>query len=142
LANLAVLSAQLLLIYAMNILEELQWRGLLADCTDTAELTKRVSPPLTSCTVDSTTRQPACGNLVPLLAAPVPNLVIIPSRWRVGRPIHRRPERQTQERQLLTRNSRANIAQVKDSFASCWILKRPTIRKLVATPVDVSGQLP
>ena len=31
----------------VNILEELNWRGLVADCTDTVELTKQVSAPTT-----------------------------------------------------------------------------------------------
>ena len=31
----------------MSILEELQWRGLVADCTDTAELTKKIAAPIT-----------------------------------------------------------------------------------------------
>src|SRR5215471_12549976 len=53
----------------MNILEELQWRGLLADCTDSAELTKRVSAgPITLYAgFDPTADSLHVGNLVPLL---------------------------------------------------------------------------
>ena len=54
----------------MNILDELQWRGLLADCTDPHELAKRVSPgPITLyCGFDPTADSLHVGNLVPLLA--------------------------------------------------------------------------
>ena len=54
----------------MNILEELQWRGLVADCTDTAELGKRLSAgPITLyCGFDPTADSLHVGNLVPLLA--------------------------------------------------------------------------
>ena len=51
----------------MNILEELQWRGLLADCTDPQELAKRTSPgPITLyCGFDPTADSLHVGNLVP-----------------------------------------------------------------------------
>ena len=53
----------------MSILEELQWRGLVADCTDTAELTKKLSAPITLyCGFDPTADSLHVGNLVPLLA--------------------------------------------------------------------------
>ena len=54
----------------MNILEELQWRGLFADCTDVAELTKRlaVSPITLYCGFDPTADSLHVGHLVPLLA--------------------------------------------------------------------------
>ncbi len=53
----------------MNILEELQWRGLVADCTDAAELTKKIAAPLTLyCGFDPTADSLHVGNLVPLLA--------------------------------------------------------------------------
>ena len=53
----------------MSILEELQWRGLVADCTDTAELTKKISAPITLyCGFDPTADSLHVGNLVPLLA--------------------------------------------------------------------------
>ncbi|MDD5138863.1 MAG: tyrosine--tRNA ligase [Verrucomicrobiales bacterium] len=53
----------------MSILEELQWRGLVADCTDTAELTKKISAPVTLyCGFDPTADSLHVGNLVPLLA--------------------------------------------------------------------------
>src|SRR6185312_13233169 len=54
---------------AMSILAELEWRGLIADCTDKAELAKRTSSPLTLyCGFDPTADSLHVGNLVPLLA--------------------------------------------------------------------------
>jgi tyrosyl-tRNA synthetase len=53
----------------MNILDELQWRGLIADCTDTAELTKKIPSPITLyCGFDPTGDSLHVGHLVPLLA--------------------------------------------------------------------------
>ena len=54
----------------MNIYEELEWRGLIADCTDKAELVKRLdSAPVTLyCGFDPTADSLHVGNLVPLLA--------------------------------------------------------------------------
>ena len=54
----------------MNILDELQWRGLFADCTDVTELTKRLaaSPITLYCGFDPTSDSLHVGHLVPLLA--------------------------------------------------------------------------
>ena len=53
----------------MSILDELKWRGLVADCTDTAELTKKLSSPITLyCGFDPTADSLHVGHLVPLLA--------------------------------------------------------------------------
>jgi tyrosyl-tRNA synthetase len=54
----------------MNILEDLKWRGLLADCTDLDALTKRItSNPITLyCGFDPTADTLHVGNLVPLFA--------------------------------------------------------------------------
>jgi tyrosyl-tRNA synthetase len=53
----------------MSILDELNWRGLVADCTDTAELTKKLTAPITLyCGFDPTAESLHVGNLVPLLA--------------------------------------------------------------------------
>jgi tyrosyl-tRNA synthetase len=52
----------------VSILDELNWRGLVADCTDTAELTKRVAGPITLYAgFDPTADSLHVGNLVPLL---------------------------------------------------------------------------
>src|SRR5215213_8924020 len=54
----------------MNIIEELQWRGLIADCTDEQELNKRLTagPTTLYCGFDPTADSLHVGNLVPLLA--------------------------------------------------------------------------
>ena len=54
----------------MNIYDELEWRGLVADCTDKIELSRRLnSSPLTLyCGFDPTAESLHVGNLVPLLA--------------------------------------------------------------------------
>ena len=53
----------------VSIIDELNWRGMIADCTDTAELTKRVAAPITLYAgFDPTAESLHVGNLVPLLA--------------------------------------------------------------------------
>src|SRR3954454_12789477 len=54
----------------MNILDELKWRGLVADCTDAEQLDKRISsgPTTLYCGFDPTADSLHVGNLVPLLA--------------------------------------------------------------------------
>jgi tyrosyl-tRNA synthetase len=105
----------------MNILEELQWRGLLADCTDMAELGKRVSSgPITLyCGFDPTADSLQAGNLVPLLAlrrfqmlGHHPIALAGGATGSIGD-----PSGKTQERQLLTRKVlAANIAKVKEQM--------------------------
>ena len=53
----------------MSILEELKWRGLVADCTDAAELEKKTAAPVTLYSgFDPTADSLHVGHLVPLLA--------------------------------------------------------------------------
>ena len=54
----------------MDILKELQWRGLMADCTDTKALKKRLAEgPITLyCGFDPTADSLHVGHLVPLIA--------------------------------------------------------------------------
>src|SRR5271168_4562457 len=54
----------------MNIFEELEWRGLVADCTDPADLQKRLDsgPIVLYCGFDPTADSLHMGSLVPLLA--------------------------------------------------------------------------
>src|SRR3974390_1874530 len=113
--------AALSIFLAMNILEELQWRGLLADCTDAQELTKRVnSGPITVyCGFDPTADSLHIGSLVPLLALrrfqllghhPIP--LAGGATGSIGD-----PSGKTQERQLLTHEIlSANIAKVKEQL--------------------------
>ena len=102
----------------MNIVEELQWRGLVADCTDLPELVKRVSSgPLTVYAgFDPTADSLHIGNLVPLLALrrfqllghhPIP--LAGGATGLIGD-----PSGKTQERQLLTLEAlAANLTKVK-----------------------------
>ncbi|HEU6447508.1 MAG TPA: tyrosine--tRNA ligase [Verrucomicrobiae bacterium] len=105
----------------MNILEELQWRGLIADCTDTAELTKKIAVPVTLyCGFDPTADSLHVGNLVPLLAlrrfqllGHFPIAVAGGATGSIGD-----PSGKTQERQLLTKEILdRNIASVKVQLA-------------------------
>jgi len=110
------------MIQRMNILEELQWRGLMADCTDPVELTKRItSLPITLyCGFDPTADSLHVGNLVPLLAlrrfqllGHLPIALAGGATGSIGDPSGR-----TQERQLLTPEVLAhNIAKVKVQLA-------------------------
>jgi tyrosyl-tRNA synthetase len=105
----------------VNILEELQWRGLLADCTDAAELGKRVdSGPMTLyCGFDPTADSLHVGNLVPLLAlrrfqllGHHPIALAGGATGSIGD-----PSGKTQERQLLTGEVlAANVAKVKEQM--------------------------
>jgi len=54
----------------MSIYEELEWRGLIADCTDSEELKKRLAagPVTLYAGFDPTADSLHVGNLVPLLA--------------------------------------------------------------------------
>jgi tyrosyl-tRNA synthetase len=92
----------------MNILDELQWRGLIADCTDREELSKRLSSAALTVYAgfDPTADSLHVGNLVPLLGL---------RRFQLGgqHPIALAggatgyigdPSGRTQERQLLTRD--------------------------------------
>ena len=55
-----------------DILAELEWRGLYADCTDREALAKRLAegPTTLYCGFDPTADSLHVGNLVPLLALP------------------------------------------------------------------------
>ncbi|HWD94479.1 MAG TPA: tyrosine--tRNA ligase [Verrucomicrobiae bacterium] len=104
----------------MSILEELEWRGLIADCTDRAELAKRSASPLTLyCGFDPTADSLHAGNLVPLLAlrrfqllGHHPIAVAGGATGSIGD-----PSGKTQERQLLTKEVLDhNIAHVKEQL--------------------------
>jgi tyrosyl-tRNA synthetase len=104
----------------VSILEELKWRGLVADCTDAPELAKKVSAPLTLyCGFDPTADSLHVGNLVPLLAlrrfqlfGHHPIAVAGGATGSIGD-----PSGKTQERQLLTKEVlERNIASVKEQL--------------------------
>src|SRR5260370_14760483 len=105
----------------MNILDELQWRGLLADCTDPQALATRIGQgPLTLYAgFDPTADSLHVGSLVPLLGlrrfqlqGHHPIAVAGGATGSIGD-----PSGKTQERQLLTRETLdANIAKVKEQL--------------------------
>jgi tyrosyl-tRNA synthetase len=105
----------------VSILEELKWRGLVADCTDAAELAKRLASPITLyCGFDPTADSLHVGNLVPLLAlrrfqllGHHPIAVAGGATGSIGD-----PSGKTAERQLLTKEVLDhNIASVKVQLA-------------------------
>jgi len=115
----------------MNILEELQWRGLVADCTDPQELGKRVSsgPMVLYCGFDPTADSLHIGSLVPLLAlrrfqlqGHHPIALAGGATGSIGD-----PSGKTQERQLLTKEVLdANIATVKEQLRRLLDFDTPT----------------
>ncbi len=105
----------------MNILDELNWRGLVADCTDTAELTKRLVAPTTLYAgFDPTADSLHVGNLVPLLAlrrfqllGHHPIALAGGATGSIGDPSGKATERQLLTKEILDHN----IASVKVQLA-------------------------
>src|SRR3954463_5858705 len=106
-----------------DILAELEWRGLYADCTDRDALAKRLAegPTTLYCGFDPTADSLHVGNLVPLfalrrfqLAGHQPTAVAGGATGCIGD-----PSGKTDERQLLTRELlEHNIASIKQQLAS------------------------
>lgn len=106
----------------MKIYEDLQWRGLVADCTDVTALTERLQAgPITLyCGFDPTADSLHAGHLVPLLAlrrfqnaGHLPIAVAGGATGSIGD-----PSGKTQERQLLTKEQiKANVAAVRPQLA-------------------------
>ena len=105
----------------MSIIDELKWRGLVADCTDAAELEKKLAAPITLyCGFDPTAESLHVGNLVPLLAlrrfqllGHHPIAVAGGATGSIGDPSGRTAERQLLTKEILDRN----IASVKRQLA-------------------------
>src|SRR6266536_3065543 len=104
----------------MNILEELDWRGLIADCTDRTELEKKTAASLTLyCGFDPTADSLHVGNLVPLLGlrrfqlyGHHPIVVAGGATGSIGD-----PSGKSAERQLLSLDTlAANIAKQKEQL--------------------------
>src|SRR5437660_8794583 len=104
----------------MNILDELNWRGLIKDCSHEALLHSRLEKPITLyCGFDPTADSLHVGSLVPLLAlrrfqllGHHPIAVAGGATGSIGD-----PSGKTQERQLLTREVLSgNIAKVKEQL--------------------------
>src|SRR5436189_5410315 len=105
----------------MDIIAELQWRGMLADCTDLEALSKRLAngPITVYAGFDPTADSLHVGNLVPLLALrrfqllghhPIP--LAGGATGSIGD-----PSGKAEERQLLTKERlEANITKVKEQL--------------------------
>lgn len=106
----------------MNIVEELQWRGLVADCTDREELPRKLAagPMVLYAGFDPTADSLHVGNLVPLIGlrrfqmmGHQPIALAGGATGLVGD-----PSGKTNERQLLTRDVlNHNISCVKEQLA-------------------------
>lgn len=105
----------------MNIYEELEWRGLIADCTDPTELQKRLATgPITLYAgFDPTADSLHVGSLVPLLAlrrfqlaGHHPISVAGGATGSIGDPSGKSAERQLLDKQTLD----ANIAGIKEQL--------------------------
>jgi len=120
----------------VSILEELKWRGLVADCTDAAELAKRISAPVTLyCGFDPTADSLHVGHLVPLLAlrrfqnfGHHPIAVAGGATGSIGD-----PSGKSAERSLLTKEQiKANVEAVRPQLARLLDFERkPNPAKLV-----------
>ena len=105
----------------MSIIDELKWRGLVADCTDAAELAKKIAAPVTLyCGFDPTADSLHVGNLVPLLAlrrfqllGHHPIAVAGGATGSIGDPSGKTAERQLLTKEILDHN----IASVKVQLA-------------------------
>src|SRR5882762_11819607 len=106
----------------MNVLEELEWRGLIADCTDRIELHKKVgaAPVTLYCGFDPTADSLHVGNLVPLLGlrrfqllGHHPIAVAGGATGSIGDPSGKTAERQLLTKEILDHN----IASVKIQLA-------------------------
>ncbi len=105
----------------MSIIDELKWRGLVADCTDAAELEKKIAAPITLyCGFDPTADSLHVGNLVPLLAlrrfqllGHFPIAVAGGATGSIGDPSGKTAERQLLTQEILDHN----IASVKVQLA-------------------------
>jgi tyrosyl-tRNA synthetase len=105
----------------MNILDELEWRGLIADCTGRTELENRLkSGPLTLyCGFDPTADSLHVGNLVPLIglrrfqiAGHIPIALAGGSTGSIGDPSGKAHERQLLTCEVLDHN----IGRVKEQL--------------------------
>jgi tyrosyl-tRNA synthetase len=105
----------------MNIYEELEWRGLIADCTDKEDLAKRLNSASTTlyCGFDPTADSLHIGSLVPLIAlrrfqlfGHQPIAVAGGATGSIGDPSGKAAERQLLSRETLD----ANIASIKEQL--------------------------
>ena len=117
-------------------MEELKWRGLVADCTNEAELTKKTTTPITLyCGFDPTADSLHVGHLVPLLAlrrfqnfGHCPIAVAGGATGSIGD-----PSGKSAERSLLTKEQiQANVEAVRPQLARLLDFERqPNAARLV-----------
>lgn len=114
----------------MNIIDELSWRGLISDCTDTEELTKRVTAGCITlyCGFDPTADSLHVGNLVPLLGlrrfqllGHTPIALAGGATGSIGDPSGRATERQLLSQEVL----KENVERLKVQLAKLLDFKTP-----------------
>ncbi len=105
----------------MSILDELAWRGLINDCTDSEALTKRLDegPTVLYCGFDPTADSLHVGNLIPLIAlrrfqdfGHIPIPLAGGATGAIGDPSGKSAERNLLTHEILA----ANIASVKEQL--------------------------
>jgi len=105
----------------MNVLDELAWRGLINDCTDSEALTKRLGegPAVLYCGFDPTADSLHVGNLIPLIAlrrfqdfGHIPIALAGGATGAIGDPSGKSAERNLLTHEILA----ANIASVKEQL--------------------------
>src|SRR5690349_19914180 len=114
----------------MSILDELNWRGLVADCTGTVELTKKLAAPTTLyCGFDPTAESLHVGNLVPLFAlrrfqlfGHHPIALAGGATGSIGDPSGKSAERQLLTREVLV----SNIARQKEQLQRWLDFQNPS----------------
>src|SRR5881628_815407 len=129
----------------MNILEELECRGLIADCTDRTEFGKKAINPLTLYGgFDPTADSLHVGNLVPLLglrrfqlAGHHPIAVAGGATGSIGDPSGKTAERQLQTREILT----ANLAGIRPQLARLLDFENKTNPARLVDNTDWTAQV-
>jgi tyrosyl-tRNA synthetase len=130
----------------MSIYEDLQWRGLLADCTDAAGLTERMNrgPITLYCGFDPTASSLHVGNLVPLLALARfqraghhPIALAGGATGCIGDPSGKLAERQLISLETL----KANIASVKEQLRRLLDFDTPTNPARLVDNADWTAQV-
>ncbi len=114
----------------MSILAELEWRGLISDCTDREALATRLASPITLyCGFDPTADSLHVGNLVPLLAlrrfqqlGHHPIAIAGGATGSIGDPSGKSAERQLLTREVLDHN----IDRVKGQLKRLLDFESPT----------------
>ena len=130
----------------MGIIEELEWRGLVSDCTDREGLAQRLAKGAVTlyCGFDPTADSLHVGNLVPLLAlrrfqqfGHKPIVVAGGATGSIGD-----PSGKSAERQLLTHEQlKANIEGVKKQLASFLDFGEETNAALMVDNADWTAPL-